>query len=78
MRQQNRRRHRQRRSNHAANHDLEAQCFGATAQIERGGKPSGFVELDVDCVIAAAKIGQIVNAMYAFISAYRDWASDAA
>ena len=48
---QHRRRHRQRRCDHAADHDFESQRLRRIRHGERFGQPAGLVELDVDRIV---------------------------
>ena len=64
-------RHCQGRADHAADHDLKPQRFGAGTELERLGQATGLVELDVHHVIPVDQIFQTVSRMHAFIGANR-------
>jgi len=43
---------------------------------ERLGQPAGFVELDVDGIVAPAEAIQVASRMQRFIGTHRDFAAD--
>ena len=68
--EEERRRHRQRGGDHAADHHLEAERPGLLHRGERLGEPARLVELDVDRVVAAHKRLEGGAVMHGFIGAY--------
>src|SRR4029079_12191140 len=63
LRHQERRRHAERGSDHAPNHDLEAHSFGGALQGEGLAQPSSFVQFNVDRVVGSGETREIVAGM---------------
>ncbi len=72
LRHEDRRRHRERRGDHAAGHDGEAEPFRFGCHRQRFGQSAGLVELDIDRVVAAHQRGEACAVMHAFVGADRD------
>src|SRR5262249_1206801 len=69
---QDRRRHRQRRADHVADHGLEPELTSCAHERQPFGKPPALIELDVDHVESACQTLQIRERLDAFICGNRD------
>lgn len=78
LRNQQRRRHRQRRAEHAADHDLEIQAPGFFFKFQRLGEAASLVEFDVHRIIETHESAQAGAVVHAFIRADRHAVIDVA